>query len=288
MNQTWQLPAFAGYLLLGLPLAASCAREANTLEEAESQGGGGSTPGSAGAVASKAGAGKGGSASGAFGGTNSKGGGGGKPGTAGSSASDGGDGATAGSVGTAGGTGGGGGSGSGSGGSGSSVPPDVLARASVIVYYQTSHATALDGTIQMKLFIENRSADPLPMANVEIRYWFTAEVATELHQYYTGPEAKQPQAVFVSDADNSHASMTFGGGSIAKGADLNASEVQLEVSSNAGKFDQSDDFSWQPGASASTPNDKITLYLADTLLWGCEPSGVCADAAGGNGAGGAP
>lgn len=286
MNQTWQLPAFAGYLLLGLPLAASCAREANTLEEAESQGGGGSTPGSAGAVASKAGAGKGGSASGAFGGTNSKGGGGGKPGTAGSSASDGGDGATAGSVGTAGGMGGGGGSGS--GGSGSSVPPDVLARASVIVYYQTSHATALDGTIQMKLFIENRSADPLPMANVEIRYWFTAEVATELHQYYTGPEAKQPQAVFVSDADNSHASMTFGGGSIAKGADLNASEVQLEVSSNAGKFDQSDDFSWQPGASASTPNDKITLYLADTLLWGCEPSGVCADAAGGNGAGGAP
>lgn len=286
MNQTWQLPAFAGYLLLGLPLAASCAREANTLEEAESQGGGGSTPGSAGAVASKAGAGKGGSASGAFGGTNSKGGGGGKPGTAGSSASDGGDGATAGSVGTAGGMGGGGGSGS--GGSGSSVPPDVLARASVIVYYQTSHATALDGTIQMKLFIENRSADPLPMANVEIRYWFTAEVATELHQYYTGPEAKQPQAVFVSDADNSHASMTFGGGSIAKGADLNASEVQLEVSNNGGKFDQSDDFSWQPGASASTPNDKITLYLADTLLWGCEPSGVCADAAGGNGAGGAP
>src|SRR4029079_14732389 len=98
----------------------------------------------------------------------------------------------------------------------------------------------------MKLFIKNQSADPLPMANVKIRYWFTAEVTPELHQYYTGPQAQLPKAAFVNDAANSHVLMTFGGGSIVKDGDMNASEIQLEISNNTSPFDQSDDFSWSP------------------------------------------
>jgi endoglucanase len=196
-----------------------------------------------------------------------------------------------------GGTGGAGGSSAGTAGNAAGgVPPDVLARASAIVYYQTSHTAASDNTIQMKLHIKNQSPDPLPMANVKIRYWFTAEVATELHQYYTGPEAKLPKAVFVNDGADSHALMTFGGGSIVMGGDLNASEVQLEITNNTGKFNQADDFSFAPSSATSTPNDQITLYLDDTLIWGCEPSGACFDdagaggatSAGGAGAGGAP
>jgi hypothetical protein len=44
---------------------------------------------------------------------------------------------------------------------------------------------------------------------------------------------------------------------------------------------------WQPTAKASTPNDKITLYLDDKLIWGCEPSGACFNS-GAGGAGSAP
>lgn len=280
MNKTWQLRVCAVYLTLGLPLAASCAREANTLEgDAPGDSVGGSS--NAGATA-KAGSGSGkAGTTGAFGGTTGKAGSsmGGSSGDGGEALADGGD-ATP-TAGTA--TGGSAGSG------GGGVSPDVLARASAIVYYQTSHAMASDGTIQMKLHIKNQSDDPLAMASVKIRYWFTAEVTPALHQYYTGSEAKMPTAVFVSDGENSHTLMTFGGGSIVKGGDINASEVQLEMTNNTGKFNQADDFSWQPASATSAPNDKITLYLQDKLIWGCEPSGACFDddtGAGGAGAGG--
>jgi endoglucanase len=294
MTKIWQLRVLTTYLTLGVPLAVSCAREANTLEGddddtsstagTKTSGGGASKAGAsntAGAT-SKAGA------SSAFGGTASMGGTGGS-GTAGSKAAGGNASTTAGSAagGTAGaGTGGSSGS-AGAGGTPAMIPPEVLARASAVVYYQTMEAAAMDGKIQMKLFIKNQSADPLPMANVKIRYWFTAEVATELHQYFTGEQARPAMAMFVNDAANSHALMTFGGGVIKQGQDINFSEIQLEITNNTGKFNQADDFSWQPTSVASTPNDKITLYLDDTLIWGCEPSGKCVDD-GSGGAGGAP
>ena len=87
--------------------------------------------------------------------------------------------------------------------------------------------------------------------------------------------------------------MAFGGGSIVQGGDMNASEVQLELTNNTAKFNQANDFSWQPADTVSAPNDKITLYLDDKLIWGCEPGGTCfGDGAGGapgnGGAGGAP
>ena len=295
MTKTWQLRVLTMYLTLGVPLAVSCAREANTLEgdDDDTTSSAAGTKASGGGTTSKAGAtSKAGSTSSAFGGTSAMGGSGGS-GTAGTKTTGGDSATTAGTAagGKAGaGTGGASGSaGTGAGGTTTMIPPDVLARAHAVVLYQTAHATAMDGTIQMKLFIQNQSADPLPMANVKIRYWFTAEVATELHQYYTGPQAKTPKAVFVSDGANSNALMTFGGGSIVKGGDLNASEIQLEISNNSGKFNQADDFSWQPTSATSTANDKITLYLDDTLIWGCEPSGKCVDdGAGGQGAGGAP
>lgn len=295
MTKIWQLRVLTTYLTLGVPLAVSCAREANTLEgdddttsSAGTKTSGGST-GNAGASSTAGATSKAGATS-AFGGTASMGGTGGS-GTAGTKTT-GGDSATTAGAAAGGKAGAGGASGSASGGAGgtaTTIPPEVLARAQAIVLYQTAHATAMDGTIQMKLFIQNQSADPLPMANVKIRYWFTAEVATELHQYYTGAEAKTPKAVFVNDGANSHALLTFGGGSVVKGGDINATEIQLEISNNTGKFNQADDFSWQPTSSTSKANDKVTLYLDDTLIWGCEPGGKCFDdGAGGQGAGGAP
>lgn len=256
MTKTRPLRAFALYLTLGTPLAASCARETSTL--GDDAGNGGATSGAAGKTSLP----KAGTTGSAFGGTAN---------TAGKTATGGV--ATAGSAGS-GGTAGAGGTG---------VPADVLERAAAIVYYETTHTTASDKTIQMKLFVENKSADALPMANVKIRYWLTAEAPTTLHQYFTGSQAQLPKAVFVDDGADSHVLMTFGGGSIVKGGDRNLSEIQLEIGSATTAFDQSDDFSWQPASTTSKPNDKITLYLSDKLIWGCEPSGKCFDDEGGGG-----
>lgn len=289
MNHLKPLRILAPYLTLALFFA--CAREENAIEDDSDSGGGKTNVGAAGAGAttSKGGSGNGlsGASTGGAGGKTSMQGQAGKAGSAGASGAG-----TAGGGGNGGAAVGGTGGAAGSGGA-PTVPPDVLQRASVIVYYETSHTSAMDGTIQMKLHIKNQSPDALPMVNVKIRYWFTAEVTPELHQYYTGPQAQQPKAAFVNDGAESHALMTFGGGSIVQGGDMNASEVQLELTNNSAKFNQADDFSWQPADTVSAPNDKITLYLDDELIWGCEPGGSCfgdgtGGAPGNGGAGGAP
>jgi Cellulose binding domain len=173
-------------------------------------------------------------------------------------------------------------------GGGGGVPASVLANASVILYYATNQIAASTNKIHMQLFLQNKSADPLPMADVTIRYWMTSEVASPvLHNYYSGPFIVGQSQVFVADGANSYAELTFTGSTIAQGADLNASEMQLDL--DGGTFDQSDDWSFAPTLTVRTPHDKVTVYLGSKLIWGCEPSGVCAgDGAGGaGGAGGA-
>lgn len=294
MNKTWQLRAFVMYLGVLAPLAASCAKEANTLEDLDDDDddtGGSSSAGSS----SKAGTtGKAGTTSGAFGGTGGKSG----TGTAGKTtmpdggepAADGGEGTgTGGSAGSSGGGTSGSGGGGGSGGT-PGVPPDVLANASVVLHYQTDKTTASTSVIFMKMFIENKSDDPLTMANVKVRYWFTSEAASpQVKSFYQGGNIAGQANTFVLDAANSHVLITFSGNSVAKGAELNSSEFQLQI--EGGTQNQSNDHSWQPAYTNRMPHDKITVYLADKLIWGCEPSGKCFDddigAGGMPGAGGA-
>jgi hypothetical protein len=294
MNKTWQLRGLMVYLALGASLAAACAREANTLVDAE-EGDVTSESGTHAGGAGQVSPGKGGSSTSAFGGSSSSKGGGGKGGggKGGAPSSEGGEGGSASVGGRAGSpsTAGAGGASGGTAGSGSggvtTLPPDVLARASAVVYYETSHTMAADAAIQMKLYVVNQGPDPLPVANLALRYWFTAEIAPELHQYFHGAAYSDDSASFVDAGADSHVLMTFSGsGTLSKGQDRNLSEVQLEITSNSAKFDQSDDFSWAPSSTSSQPNPKLSLYLDDQLIWGCEPSGACFDD-GTGGAGGA-
>jgi Cellulose binding domain len=288
MTKTWQLRAFSLYLTLGMPLAASCAKEANTLEgdDTGDVAGGTSTSGK-GSIGTAGTLSKAGTTSNAFGGSATSGG---KGGVAGDTSAEGGDSASVGGTGGKGGAGG-----SATGGGSTTVPPEVLASAKAIVYYQTDHATASDKMIRMVLHITNQSDNSLPMKNVKIRYWFTAEATPKLNQYYTGEDVRPPSAKFIDDGANSHVLMTFGAGAIKKGDIISRSEVQLAIDSETTAFDQANDFSWQATSLTSKPNDKITLYLDDKLIWGCEPSGACPDDAGaggvdagGQGAGGGP
>lgn len=195
-------------------------------------------------------------------------------------------GGSSGSAGKAGGgTGGSGGGGGASGSAGSGgVPQSVIDNASVVLYYQTDKTSASSTVIFLKMFIENKSADPLSMASVKVRYWFTSEAASPvLKSFYQGGNIAGQSQTFTSDGDDSYAEVYFSGNSIALGADLNASEFQLQI--EGGTFDQSNDYSWQPAYTARQPHDKITVYLSGTLIWGCEPTGACAGDGSGGGSG---
>jgi hypothetical protein len=262
---------------LGAPLvAASCARETSSFEPGGGQAGGakasaGNKPaGGHSAIAGTTGS--------AFGGTSAPQGGKSTAGGVGADTSDdeGGDASPAGSAGNA------------AGGS-AMVPPDVLMRASAVVYYQTAVTAASVSRIEMKLNLKNQSPDPLPMTNVSIRYWLTAEATPTVHNYYAGPSVTPVKTVFVDAGAESYALMTFvGAGTILQQeGDLNKSEIQLVLDSPTGSFTQTDDFSWDPSAATSQPNPKITMYLGDELIWGCEPSGRCVGDGGGDGGAGA-
>jgi len=173
------------------------------------------------------------------------------------------------------------------GGVPSTVPEDVIEKASVVLYYWPETTAPRTDRIFMRLFLENKSDKPLQLAQVSVRYWMTSEVSSPtVAHYYQGANINGETVRFV-DAEPSYVEFTFSGRSIAQRADLAASEFQLQVT--GGRFDQTNDFSFDAGhALGRAPHDKITVYVADRLVWGCDPSGHCAEQpASEGGAGGA-
>ncbi|MGC4090308.1 MAG: cellulose binding domain-containing protein [Polyangiaceae bacterium] len=167
------------------------------------------------------------------------------------------------------------------------VPDSVLENASVVLYHQSDVTDVTTNRIFMRMFIENRADAALPMAQVSVRYWMVSELAAPgLHSYYAGSNISGQTLSFVEAGADSYVDVRFTGNSIPKGADLNLSEFQVQI--DGGTFNQANDFSFAPSDVQRAPNEKITVYLAGRLIWGCEPSGACpGDVGGAGGAGGA-
>jgi hypothetical protein len=178
------------------------------------------------------------------------------------------------------------------------IDPGVLERAAVVLRYQAIQAGADVNQVQMRLFLENRVSDPLDLKYVTIRYWMSAEAAIRtLVCDYAAPVTSPGTNVhlrYVADEDDdddvvsSHIEATFAAGTVrGPTTDLNATEIQIRADAeNPDRFDQDNDYSFDAekvGGSPPAPHDKITVYLANKLIWGCEPSGLCPS----NGEGGA-
>jgi hypothetical protein len=220
----------------------------------------------------------------AFGGTNATGG---STSTGGSGAT-GGTNSTGGSTSTGGSNSTGGTSTGGTSTGGSGGAPD-LSNAEVVLYYQAKNTMGSADRVDMRLFIQNKAKTALDLSQVTVRYWMTAESPPNVHSYYSaaGMHLVVPPT-FVDAGDNSYLEFSFGaGGQVpAQNTDLNATEFQGTIdTTNGGKFDQTNDWSFNAALDTDPPqpNDKITVYAAGKLIWGCEPSGACP----GSGEGGA-
>jgi hypothetical protein len=155
------------------------------------------------------------------------------------------------------------------------VPQDVIDAADVVLHSKNDKTTASSTEIFFHFFIENQSDDPLPMANVKVRFWFDPDGNTpSLASFYQASNIQGQTNTFHEAGENSYVEMSFTGKTIAKGTDLNSTEFQLQIT--GGTFDQSDDWSWTASGTRA-PNDKVTVYLDGTLVWGCEPTGACFD-----------
>lgn len=191
-------------------------------------------------------------------------------------------------------TGGNGGSGATGGTGGSStdgVPPDVIENARVVLLYKVDGSQASTASIFMHLYLRNQSDDDFPLNAAEVRYWLDSDgLNYTMVSHYQGPGIGDVTLSKGSDGDDEYVAVTFEETATLAGntTDINRNEFQLKLDAAGGNFDQSNDYSFAPTLTSTTEHDRITVYLADQLIWGCEPSGTCAgDDPGAGGAAGA-
>jgi hypothetical protein len=178
----------------------------------------------------------------------------------------------------------------GSGGTGG-VPPDVIENARIVLLYKVDSSTAATASVFMHLYLRNQGDDEFPLSAAEVRYWFDSDgLSYALASHYQGPEIG-PVTLDRGDAGgDEYVAITFGSSANlpANTPDINATEFQVKLDATQGTFDQSNDYSFAPALMSPTEHLRVTVYLADHLVWGCEPSGVCAgDEPGAGGAAGA-
>jgi hypothetical protein len=162
------------------------------------------------------------------------------------------------------------------------MPPDMSA-AELIPYYQANQTAASAREIRMTLVLRNVSDEPYDLSDVTLRYWFSAEPAPKPRVDYFSENLNVVLPTFASNMANSYYEFTFrAGGTVPVYVDqnsLNQGQIQFVIYTDLPNtnFDQSNDWSYDRTATASKPNPKITMYQGDTLIWGCEPSRVCAE-----------
>lgn len=175
-------------------------------------------------------------------------------------------------------------------------PPDMTATAKLIVYYQASQTATSSTDIRCTLTLKNQTDAAYDLTNVTIRYWLSMEPPPRIQIFYSSPGVNlNGVPKFVGNNANSYLEFSFKKGGVAPvyvSADsINQTQIQLGVDSTVQnqKFNQANDWSFDATAGASKPNPKITAYDGNELVWGCDPSHVCAgsDSTGEGGAGGA-
>jgi hypothetical protein len=174
-------------------------------------------------------------------------------------------------------------------------PPDMTATAKIIVLYQAQQTMANASNLGMIFELKNQTSADYDLSKVTLRYWFSSEPPPMPSLDYGATGLNVSKTIqFVPNSANSYLLFTFGKGGICPAYvdmnSLNNARIQAEVQSGIGsqQFNQANDWSFDANASMPIANPKITLYDGDTLIWGCEPSHVCAstDTTGEGGAGG--
>jgi hypothetical protein len=166
-----------------------------------------------------------------------------------------------------------------SGGTGG-VPPDVIDNARIVLLYKVDNSNAASASVFMHLYLRNQGDDEFPLNAAEVRYWLDADgLSYSFASHYQGPAIGPVTLDRGDDAGEEYVAITFGASASlpANTADINSTEFQVKLDATQGTFDQSNDYSFAPELMSPKEHLRVTVYLAERLIWGCEPSGVCAD-----------
>lgn len=159
----------------------------------------------------------------------------------------------------------------------SSTP--ITTEGSVKVQYLAGITTSTSQAIAPKLILFNTGSASIPLNEIKIRYWYTAD-GNQSQTYWCdyasfGCGNITTQFVTLTNAKPgaSHyleISFTSGAGSLAAGANTN--QIQSRFSKNDwSAYTQSDDYSFDASKTQFADWNHITVYRNGILIWGVEP-----------------
>ena len=156
--------------------------------------------------------------------------------------------------------------------------PKPQAAAGLAVHYRCAGAKADDNQIRAVVQLVNAGPQPVPLADLTIRYWFTADGLTDFQHWcdYAAVDARhvrlavRPLDKPVAGAD-ACVEIGFDAGVVPPAG--SSGDVQVRVAARDwAAFDQANDHSFDP-AAAGGPAPRITLHRGGRLVWGIEPTG---------------
>jgi hypothetical protein len=162
------------------------------------------------------------------------------------------------------------------------VPPPAApppAVTGLVAQYRCSGPKADDNQIRATLQLVNRGTAAVPLGEISVRYWFTAEGIDEFQQWcdYAAVEASTITLAVkqldepVAGADH-FIEVGFKAGVLQPGQATG--DIQLRVAAGDWSgFDQSDDHSFAADVTTLADAPRITLQRGGKTVWGVEPSG---------------
>lgn len=158
-------------------------------------------------------------------------------------------------------------------------PARPRAEGGLTALYRCAGAKPEDNQIRAVVQVANAGAEPVPLADLTLRYWFTADGVEQFQQWcdYAAVDAKNvmlsvhrlDKAVHGADA---YVEVAFKAGMIPPGG--TTGDVQLRIAAvDWAAFDQANDHSFDPGATNVAAAPRVTVHRRGRTVWGVEPSG---------------
>jgi endoglucanase len=156
------------------------------------------------------------------------------------------------------------------------IVPVGQGQVALELQYQNGAPNPLSNQIQPGLKLTNTGNSPIPLANITMRYWYTADASQpqEVDCDYSTVDCANVQARLVQVSSqrpsaDTYLEIGFTGGSLAAGATI---EIKLRVHrTDWSNYNQSNDYSFVAGATSYSSGQRIGLYYKGALLSGSEP-----------------
>jgi hypothetical protein len=151
------------------------------------------------------------------------------------------------------------------------------------VDYKCGNSSPTDNQIRSSLRIKSTANTSIALSTLELRYYFTSEVALPLtieiydasldgSAGYHAISHDAVKAAIAGPATDAHLELTFtdAAGALSKGNALTL-DVAVHGPNWTGNFSEADDYSYGPDHTDFAAWDHVTLFGGGELAWGKEP-----------------